>query len=71
MTFNNKDRVRPAVLKKLSNKAFFVYSNADPLEIYHRDDLFYLRGMFEADEMTFEEMERFFCEVADALGYQE
>ena len=69
MTFNNRDKVRPAVLKRLSNKAFSVYSQADPLEIYQKDDLFYLRGMFEADEMTFEEMEQFFCDIADAMGY--
>jgi len=69
MTFNNKDRARPAVLKRLSPKAYSVYAQADPLEIYQKDDLFYLRGMFEADEMTFEEMEKFFCDIADALGY--
>lgn len=69
MTFNNKDKARPAVLKRLSNKAFSVYSEADPLEIYQKNDLFYLRGMFEADEMTFEELEKFFCDIADALGH--
>lgn len=69
MTFNNRDRVRPAVLKRLSAKAFSVYSDADPLDIYQKDDRFYLRGMFEADEMTFEELEKFFCDIADALGY--
>ena len=69
MTFNNKDRARPAVLKRLSPKAYSVYAQADPLEIYQKDALFYLRGMFEADEMTFEEMEKFFCDIADALGY--
>ena len=70
MTFHNKDRVRPVVLKRLSNKAFSVYSNADPLDIYQKDDRFYLRGMFEADDMTFEEMETFFSDIADALGYR-
>ena len=29
---------------------------------------FYVRGTFEADEMTFDEMDRFFCDIADAMG---
>ena len=69
MIFNNKDRVRPAVLKRLSPKAYSVYAQSDPLDIYQKDELFYLRGMLEADEMTFAEMEQFFCDIADALGY--
>ena len=69
MTFQQKDRVRPTVLKKLSAKAFSVYANAEPLEIYQKNDVFYLRGMFEADDMTFEEMEQFFCDIADVMGY--
>ena len=69
MTFTNKDRARPAVLKRLSPRACAAYVQADPLEIYQKDDLFYLRGMFEADEMTFEEMDKFFADIADALGY--
>lgn len=70
MTFQQKDRVRPAVLKRLSSKAFAVYADADPLEIYQKGDIFFLRGMFEADEMTFEEMEQFFCDIADAMGHK-
>lgn len=70
MTFQQKDRARPAVLKKLSAKAFSVYTDAEPLEIYQKNDMFYLRGMFEADDMTFEEMEQFFCDIADAMGYK-
>ena len=70
MTFNNKDRARPALLKRLSPKAFSVYADSDPLDVYYKDDRFYLRGMFEADEMSFEEMEKFFCDIADALGYR-
>ena len=70
MTFQKKDQIRPAVLKQLSAKAFSVYAQADPLDIYQKNDYFYLRGMFEADEMTFKEMEQFFCDIADALGYQ-
>lgn len=70
MTFQQKDRVRPAVLKKLSAKAFSVYADADPLDVYQKGDVFFLRGMFEADDMTFEEMEQFFCDIADAMGYK-
>lgn len=70
MTFQQKDRVRPAVLKKLSEKAFSVYADADPLEVYQKGEVFFLRGMFEADDMTFEEMEQFFCDIADAMGYK-
>ena len=70
MNFNNKDRVRPALLKRLSPRAFSVYAQADPLDIYQKDELFYLRGIFEADEMTFAEMEKFFCDIADAMGYR-
>ena len=69
MTFHNKEKARPAVLKKLSDKAFSVYSWADPLEVYQRGELFYLRGMFQADEMTLEELDKFFCDIADALGH--
>lgn len=70
LNFTQKDRVRPVVLKRLSEKAFAVYADADPLEVYQKDERFYLRGMFEADEMTFEELDQFFCDVADALGYR-
>ena len=69
MTFTDKDKVAPKLLKRLSNKAFSIYAEYDPLSIYCRNDLYYLRGVFEADDMTFEEVDQFFCEIADALGY--
>lgn len=70
MLFGNKDRIRMSDLKRLSAKAYQVYAQADPLEIYCKDGTYYLRGMFEADDMTFDEMEQFFSNIADALGYK-
>lgn len=68
MTFTNRDKASPAALKRLSDKAFSVYAEYDPIDIYYREGLYYLRGVFEADEMTFEELDKFFCDIADAMG---
>ena len=68
MTFTAKDKAHPKQLRRLSAKAFSVYADYDPLEVYCVKDLYYLRGVFEADEMTFEEFDEFFCEIADALN---
>ena len=68
LTFTNRDKASPAVLKRLSDKAFSVYAAYDPIDIYYKDGAYYLRGMFEADAMTFEEMDKLFSDVADALG---
>lgn len=70
MTFSVRDKVHPKVLRQLSDKAFSVYSAYEPLDVYQRNELYYLRGVFEADEMTFEELDKFFCDIADALGYR-
>ena len=69
MTNRHKEKVAPKILKRLSNKAFAIYAEYEPLTIYQRNDLYYLRGVFEADDMTFEEVDQFFCEIADALGH--
>ena len=68
LSFTNRDKASPAVLKRLSDKAFSVYAAYDPIDIYFKEGKYYLRGVFEADEMTFEEMDKFFSDVADALG---
>ena len=68
MNFTNRDKASPAVLKRLSDKAFSVYASYDPVDIFFKDGKYYLRGMFEADEMTFEEMDKFFSDIADAMG---
>ena len=67
MTFTNRDKASPAALKRLSDKAFSVYTSFDPVDIYFKDGLYYLRGVFEADEMTMEELDKFFCDISDAL----
>ena len=68
MTFTARDKASPAALKRLSDKAFSVYAAYDPIDIYYKEGLYYLRGVFEADEMSFEEMDKFFSDIADALG---
>ena len=68
MTFTAKDKVHPKTLRRLSAKAFSVYAEYDPVEIYCVNEQYYLRGVFEADEMTFEELDRFFSDIADAMG---
>ena len=69
MNFTNKDKVHPKTLRRLSAKACSVYAAYDPVEIYCVNDKYYLRGIFEADEMTFEELDKFFSDIADALGH--
>ena len=68
MNFTSKDKVHPKTLRRLSPKAFSVYAEYDPVEIYCVNELYYLRGVFEADEMTFAELDQFFSDIADALG---
>lgn len=68
MTFTNRDKASPAALKRLSDKAFSVYAEYDPIDIYYKEGLYYLRGVFDADEMTFEELDKFFSDIADAMG---
>ena len=68
MNFTNRDKASPAVLKKLSDAAFSVYAEYDPIDIYFKEGKYYLRGVFEADEMTFEEMDKFFSDIAAAMG---
>lgn len=68
MTFTNRDKASPAALKRLSDKAFSVYAEYDPIDIYYKEGLYYLRGVFDADEMTFEELDKFFSDIAEAMG---
>ena len=68
MNFTSKDKVHPKTLRRLSAKACSVYAAYDPVEIYCVNDKYYLRGIFEADEMTFEEMDKFFSDIAAAMG---
>ena len=67
MNFTNRDKASPAVLKRLSDAAFSVYAEYDPIDIYFKEGKYYLRGVFEADEMTMEELDKFFCDISDAL----
>ena len=68
MNFTSKDKVHPKMLRRLSPKAFSVYAEYDPVEIYCVNEQYYLRGVFEADEMTFEELDKFFSDIAEAMG---
>lgn len=69
MKFSNYERRQGEMsIRTLSDKAKAVYNAVDLLEVYKREDKFYVRGTFEADEMTFEEFDEFFCEIADALN---
>lgn len=45
-------------MKDLSDKAYTVYSNTDPLDVYKTDDTFSIRGCLgDIDGMTFAELE--------------
>ena len=68
VSFTAKDKVPPKTLRRLSEKAFSVYAEYDPVEVYCVNGQYYLRGVFEADEMTFEELDKFFSDIADAMG---
>ena len=68
MTFTKRDKASPAALKRLSDKAFSIYAEYDPIDIYFKEGKYYLRGVFEADEMSFEEMDKFFSDIADAMS---
>lgn len=69
MNFTARDKAHPKVLRRLSAKAYSVYTAYDPVEIYCLNERYYLRGVFEADEMTFEELDKFFSDIADALEH--
>lgn len=52
----------------LSDKAYEVYSNTDPLNIIEEDDGTYsMKGCFERYGMTAEDVNRFFEELADIV----
>jgi len=52
----------------LSDKAYEVYSNTDPLNIIEEDDGTYsMNGCFERYGMTAEDVNRFFEELADIV----
>ena len=69
MKFSNYERRQGEMsLRNLSDKAKAVYNAVDSVEVYQREGMFYVRGIFEADEMTFEEFDQFFCDIADALN---
>lgn len=62
MKFNNNHKV---TLRGLSDKAYEVYSGIDPLDVYEVDNKFYLRGALEYDELSLEELDQLFCDMAD------
>lgn len=69
MEFNQYERRQAdKSIRSLSDQAKAVYQYADMLEIYQRADKFYVRGTFEGDDMTFAELDEFFCQIGDALG---
>lgn len=80
--FTNREASRGELAaRRLSKKAFTLYSNADPLDIYELDvynsekeeneKRYYIRGMIDADDMTFEELQQTLEDCADALeGYE-
>jgi hypothetical protein len=69
MKFSNYERRQGEMsIRNLSDKAKAVYNAMDFVEVYQREDKFYVRGILEADDMTFEEFDEFFCEIAAALN---
>ena len=42
MNFTNRDKASPAVLKRLSDAAFSVYAEYDPIDIYFKEGKYYL-----------------------------
>ena len=63
-----EERNGERALRKLSQKAFQVCSDYIPLSVYDREGKYYTRGIFEADDLTFEELDRFFCDITDAMN---
>ena len=62
-----EERNGERALRRLSQKAFQVCSDYSPLSVYEREGKYYTRGIFEADDLTFEELDRFFCDIADTM----
>ena len=62
-----EERNGERALRRLSKKAFQVCCDYDPLSIYEREGKYYTRGIFEADDLSFEELDCFFCDIADAM----
>ena len=62
-----EERSGERAVRRLSQKAFQIYSDYSPLSIYEREEKYYTRGVFEADDLTFEELDRFLCDIADAM----
>lgn len=66
MKFNNSNKLKAEItLRGLSDKAYEVYSDISPLDVYEVDNKFYLRGALEYDELSLEELEQLFCDMAD------
>ena len=55
-------------LRKLNKKASDFYRDADPLKVYLVDGKFYIRGIIEENELTFEEIEELFAAYSDELN---
>ena len=62
-----EERAGERALRQLSPKAFQVCSNYSPLSVYEREGKYYTRGIFEADDLTLTELDKFFSDIADAL----
>ena len=53
---------------ELTEKAFNVYSNSDGIEIYeHENGLYSLKGFEDRDNMTADDVNRFFEDLADDI----
>lgn len=66
MKFNNSNKLKAEItLRSLSDKAYEVYSGIDSLAVYEVDNKFYLRGALEYDELSLEELDQLFCDMAD------
>lgn len=62
-----EERAGERALRRLSPKAFQIYTNYTPLSVYEREGKYFTRGIFEADDLTLEELDKFFSDIADAL----
>ena len=50
-------------IRRLSAKAFKIYSETDPLDVYERDDLLYVRGCIVADGITLDKLEQMLVDL--------
>ena len=64
MKFTTKEKINAEMtLRRLSNEAFKIYSDTDPLTVYERDGLLYSSGVIDANGVTLNEFEKMLIDL--------